>query len=558
MSFQHSFREELRLLKKLSAEVVTRHPNLAPMLSDSADPDVERLFQGTAFLTSMLRQKIDDDFPELINHLIGHVSPHRIIPFPSATIVAFTPKPTLRQSQIISAGTQLASVPVEGSSYIFATASDLEIHPLILDDAAFSHPAGKAPVITLHFQLQNLRLADWAPRSLRLSLAGEYGKAADLYLLLMRHLERVTITPRSGGEAITLSPAYLQPAGVMEGRPGWQLQEYFIIPEKFLALQLSGFERWRDRGSGSAFEVAFHLEKAPPVPCELSTQSFRLFTVPAVNLFRQKVQPVWEDGECLVRGDSSDNCHIHSVDGVTGYLQGGLQRRMYRRASFSDPGGRTDYTYRTIFRRKVMEPGCDVILHMEKPVSALAAEDERLEIDVRCTNGDLSDRIGIGYVRLGTDCSPDCADFENITAVTAEIVPALGNNELWQFYSMLQMQATGVRSREGLVSMLSQFVPEESSATAAATKRLAGILELTVREEDRLTGPSVMRGRELSLKVTRDAFQSMGDLFLFGALLNQFLGQCTRDTTFTRLTVHVAESGEIFSWDPQTGSRGGW
>ena len=69
--FPKYFQEELSNLRELGAEFSKAHPALAPMLSGpQADPDVERLLEGTAFLTSLLRQKLDDEFPEIIHDLL--------------------------------------------------------------------------------------------------------------------------------------------------------------------------------------------------------------------------------------------------------------------------------------------------------------------------------------------------------------------------------------------------------------------------------------------------------------------------------------------------------
>ncbi len=87
------FQEELANLKELGAEFAKAHPSLAPMLSGpTADPDVERLLEGVAFLTALLRQKLDDEFPELINEVMHIIWPHYLKPIPSTTLIAFTPK----------------------------------------------------------------------------------------------------------------------------------------------------------------------------------------------------------------------------------------------------------------------------------------------------------------------------------------------------------------------------------------------------------------------------------------------------------------------------------
>ncbi|MEA5112492.1 MAG: type VI secretion system baseplate subunit TssF, partial [Geobacteraceae bacterium] len=64
-TFIDHYREERAALDKLAARYVEEHPNLAPMMSGPlADQGVERLFEGTAFLNALLRQKLEDDIPE--------------------------------------------------------------------------------------------------------------------------------------------------------------------------------------------------------------------------------------------------------------------------------------------------------------------------------------------------------------------------------------------------------------------------------------------------------------------------------------------------------------
>ena len=114
--FNRYFQQELSYLKELGAEFAEAHPAVAPMLSGpSSDPDVERLLEGVAFLTSQIREKLDDEFPEIIHELIQLIWPHYLRPVPSCSIIVFTPKPALKQSLTVKAGIQVASVPVEGT-----------------------------------------------------------------------------------------------------------------------------------------------------------------------------------------------------------------------------------------------------------------------------------------------------------------------------------------------------------------------------------------------------------------------------------------------------------
>jgi len=92
--FNRYFQQELSSLRELAVEFSKAHPALAPMLEGpTTDPDVERLLEGVAFLTGLVREKIDDEFPEVIQGLMQMAFPHYLKPVPATTIIAFTPKP---------------------------------------------------------------------------------------------------------------------------------------------------------------------------------------------------------------------------------------------------------------------------------------------------------------------------------------------------------------------------------------------------------------------------------------------------------------------------------
>ena len=141
--FNRYFQQELSFLRELGAEYSEAHPAVAPMLSGpSSDPDVERLLEGVAFLTAQVREKLDDEFPEIIHELIQLVWPHYLRPIPSCSIICFTPKPALKQPLKVKSGVQVASVPVEGTVCLFQTCYDTEIHPLVLRETEYIDPAG--------------------------------------------------------------------------------------------------------------------------------------------------------------------------------------------------------------------------------------------------------------------------------------------------------------------------------------------------------------------------------------------------------------------------------
>lgn len=86
---------EMRYLREAAKEFAQTHPDRAAMLdldkAGTPDPYVERLFEGFAFSMGRLREKIDDDLPELTEGLVSMLWPHYLRTIPSLSVVAFTP-----------------------------------------------------------------------------------------------------------------------------------------------------------------------------------------------------------------------------------------------------------------------------------------------------------------------------------------------------------------------------------------------------------------------------------------------------------------------------------
>jgi len=573
MTTRH-YQEELARLKELGAEFAATHPTLAPMLGGpSADPDVERLLEGVAFQTALLRQKLDDDFPEVVHDLVRLVAPHYLRPVPATTIVTFAPKPTLVHPQTIPAGAQLASVPVEGTRCLFRTTSPVELQPLELRDASFDQPAGRAPAITLSLSLTGLRLADWRPRALRLFLADDYPQAADLFLLLSRSLKRIILTPAEGGRPAVLPPQALQPVAFTDDEPlfpwpshafpGYRpLQEYFSAPHRFLFLELSGFERWGDRGTGNGFTVTFELDGLP-LPPRVRRESFALFASPAVNLFPHEAHPILLDHRSehhLVRpaGLTPDHGQVYSVDRVTGFIRGSAEERSYAPFELFRKEHRNAPTFHTTVGTSPLRPGFDIHLAVAYPKGEGLPAAETLSLSLTCTNGSLPEAMRLGDLREPTGSSPECATFRNITPVTPALLPPLGKNLLWRLISHLALDRLSLADGVNLRALLSLYLFEEGRDRAtllADRRRIDGIGEVSATPADRLVGGTCMRGRNIALELRGDHFAGAGDLFLFGSVLDRFLAGSASLNAFTRLTVREMLRGEEYQWPPRLGHQ---
>src|SRR2546426_12157503 len=91
------YQRELTFLRQIGAEFAATYPKIASRLLLEADkcedPHVERLIQAFAFLAARIRHKLDDEFPEITEALLGVLYPHYLAPLPSRSMVQFVLDP---------------------------------------------------------------------------------------------------------------------------------------------------------------------------------------------------------------------------------------------------------------------------------------------------------------------------------------------------------------------------------------------------------------------------------------------------------------------------------
>jgi type VI secretion system protein ImpG len=199
-----------------------------------------------------------------------------------------------------------------------------------------------------------------------------------------------------------------------------------------------------------------------------------------------------------------------------------------------------------------------MFLSVAYPPEAEAPKTETLSIRLMCTNGSLAESLQVGDISLPTSSSPDFAEFENIRPPTINTLPPLGSNLLWRLLSHLSLNYVSLGKAENLRALLELYIfPESRDRTTviANQKRIAGIQGIEAKATNRLVSGIMMRGQEIEVKLRQDHFASEGDLFLFGCVLDYFLGVCASINTFTRLSVEEVVKGERYQWPARVGDR---
>lgn len=570
--FNRYYQDELNKLKSLAVEFSQANPALAPMLSgSSADPDAERILEGVAFLTGLTRQKLDDEFPEFVQELAQLLFPHYLRPIPSCTLVSFSPRGLLSESLNIPAGTKLDSVPVDDTPCRFRTSASVDVQPVTLDSAQLISGSGVAPKIVLSFAMQGLDIAQWANSTIRLFLGGGYVEASKLLLLLINHVRSASVSDSSGkafDSGVTIRHSGFDnellpyPSHAFDGYRN--LQEYFVLPEKFLFVDIDGLGGWSRSARGSSFDISFALERLPEWMPQIRTDSFQLNIVAAVNLFEHAADPISHDhrsSEYRVSPEASNRQHyqIYSVDKVTGFQQGVAKERSYVPfGMLQHSGDQAALSFRTTLRAATVGRGSEVYLSVAYPPSEQPLL-ETLSVQVTCTNRQLPESLKLGDLNRPTSTSPDRMSFRNIRSVTAPINPPAGEALLWRLISHVSLNFLSIASAENLKALLGLYVfseRQEQGQEVANRRRIESIQDVSATPEVRLMGRgSVLRGQKIHIKCRLDYFAGVGDMYLFGCILDRFVGDYAGINSFTRVELEDAFTGAVFKWPPRLGQQ---
>lgn len=314
------YERELTIFRQLGQEFAQAYPKVASRLllepGKCEDPHVERLIQAVAFLAARIHHKIDDEFPEITNALLGLLYPHYLAPIPSMSVAEFTVDPEqgkLTSGYEIPRHTLLYSRPIDGTQCRFRTGYPLTLWPVAVTSARFDLPGrvttgSKAlGLIRLELQCQGgVSFNELQIDRLRFYLDGEGQSGHALYELLLNKTREVWIRPagsKPGGKPVVLPASCLQPVGFGEedgllpypphALMGYRLlQEYFTFPQKFLFVDLTRFPEASQADLGDKAEVLIFLDQVPRADHVISPDNFKLGCTPIVNLFPQIAEPI--------------------------------------------------------------------------------------------------------------------------------------------------------------------------------------------------------------------------------------------------------------------------
>ena len=594
------YNAELRFMREMAGEFARANPKIAGRLRLSSnaieDPHVGRMIEAFAFLAARTRLKLDDEFPELTESMLGILQPHMLAAFPSMSIAEITPPEGLQGEIVLPAGSEIATEPVRSEPVRYRTTYPVSVWPIVLTDARLSGLPLNAP--------RNPRAAA-AAGALRLSLAcsdreGSFGKLGLDTLRVHLHAEaRVahilyelivggTISVALADTAVDRDPVILPASCIRRvgfaddevsvplapaAEPAMALiAEYFAFPDKFLFFDLTGLSAKTLRDGKSTLEIFLYFDRFDPVLERLVTKDrFRLFCTPVINLFRERAEPIR-----LVAGKFEHRIvpdarreatiEVHTVDAVTVTDRAGTVQPYHPFFAVGRPrtGGELRYWHATRRGNPRGDGGDDVFLTTIDTSGAPVADAELVaSIELTCTNRELARALPFGEGRphltiVGAADTVGTATF--LVAPSDPVRARRSRGELWRLISHMSLAHMSVADPDVALAVVKELLTlhdhSDASAGQVTVERLTAVDGRATTARAPAGGHVVfLHGTDVIVEFDDKRLSGSGT-FLLGALLEAVLGSMTAVNTFSRTALRLKGETRVWhQWPARTGTR---
>ncbi len=612
------YNRELGYFRQLGSEFAEQFPKVAARLGmkgiEVADPYVERVLEGAAFLGARVQLKLDAEFPRFSQRLLEVVYPNYLAPTPSAVIVRFAPKQqeaSLGSGFTLPRGTVLRAQITKGEQTAceFQTAHPVTLWPIELAEAWLTGAPSDLPInrvatdrpvrgaIRLRFNTtSDIPVNGLSIARLSLHLAGIDDVASRLYELMTarvlgvmvcgperpvkwhRTLPAHAVSGEGFGDDEALFPYEAR------GFQGYRLlHEYFAFPQRYQFVAIDGLAAALKDAPGQSFELVLLLDRsAPDLERVVDAKQFALFCAPAVNLFQRRsdripvAADVFEHHVVIDRARPLD-FEVYSITQMLGHAPDDNEPQVFRPFYGSISGD--DRTYGRYYSMR-REPrllsdkarrqgprtayiGSEVFVTLVDQAEAPYRADLRqLTVIAQCTNRDLALLMPVGG---RTDFSlVASAPVDSVTVIRGPTrpSPSLAEREItWRMISHLGLNylaLTEVDKQQGAMSLRRMLELYSALADPATRRQIEGVQGVGLKPVTRRMprpGPLVF-GRGVEITVTLDETAFAGAFaFLLGRVLERFFSRHVGLNTFTETVVQSLQRGELARWAPRAGDR---
>ncbi|QKJ85697.1 type VI secretion system protein ImpG [Paramixta manurensis] len=613
------YNRELAYLREMGAEFAERYPKVAGRLGmrgiEVADPYVERLMEGVAFLTSRVQLKMDAEFPRFSQRLLEMIAPNYLAPTPSMAIAEIHPdsnKGDITQGFVVPRGTMMDSQTLKknGVTCSYTTAHDVTLLPLSIKQVELGGVPADIPLGQLGLSQRGavsaLRIRLTCDDSTTLDhvdfdqlvffLSGPDIQALKLLELVMEHqvgifCQTVNKQPRR----VVLPDGALRQEGFepeqallpddLRNFDGYRLlQEYFAFPARFQFLSISQLRPILKQAQGiREFEIIVLLDKTDAaLERVVDASHLALHCTPVINLFpkvaeRKKISASQHEYHLVVDNIRPLDYEIFSVQKLYASSDERREEQVFRPfwSTFSRDGGdfgayfsvrreqRTLSEHAQRYGTRTGYIGSEVFLSLvDERHSPWQEELRYLTADVMCTSRDLP--LMLLQQEQGNFLLPDSVPSSKLTMRKGPTPPRPALAEgltTWRLISQLQMNYLSLMDGDdgsGAAALRQLLGLYANLAEAPVARQIEGIRHCVLKPVHRRVpepGPIVFaRGIGIELNVDEQAFSGSSP-WLLGSVLERVFSRLVAANSFTEMTLTSQQRGDVGYWPPRMGKR---
>ncbi|KAA8998175.1 type VI secretion system baseplate subunit TssF [Affinibrenneria salicis] len=616
------YNRELAYLREMGAEFAERYPKVAGRLNmrgiEVADPYIERLMEGFAFLTSRIQLKMDAEFPRFSQRLLEMIAPNYLAPTPSMAIAELTPdsaKGDLSNGFLVPRGTMMESQTLKknGVTCSYTTAHDVTLHPVTIKQVELSGIPADLPLSQLGFSQQGIQSAlrirlecydsvyldHLNINQLIFFLSGPDIQAQSLLELIMQHnVGIVCQVPGESGEPpryLTLPEENLKHEGFdseqallpgdLRNFDGYRLlQEYFAFPARLQFFSISGMRSLlKQTQNQRVFDIIILLDHSNAKLEQVVDKShLALHCTPVINLFpknaeRLKIHEGVNEYHLVVDNIRPLDYEIFSVQKLYATDSDRQHEQLFRPfwSTFGQDNGNYGAYFSLRREQRVLSEstrrygtrtgyiGSEVFLSLVDEQHAPWRSDLKyLSAQVMCTSRDLP--LLLIQQNQGAFAMPDSVPIRQVSlrkGPTPPRPPLAEGAAVWRLISHLQMNYLSLMDGEpqqGASALRQLLGLYANMAEPAIARQIEGIRHCTLKPVYRRIpepGPIVFgRGVGIELEVDEQPFSGSSP-WLLGSVLERLFSRLVAINIFTEMSLSSQQRGEIGFWPARMGKK---
>lgn len=611
------YNQELRYLREMGGEFAREFPKIAGRLGmegmEVADPYVERLIEGAAFLAARVQLKQDAEYPQLSQRLLEMICPNLSAPIPSMLVARINPAsdPNLINGFRIARGHTLIGpeTAMSRTRCEFRTAQDVVLTPvkvggaeyfLSAADLALSNlPLPERPRSGVRLRLQlpaGLAFSQLKTGTLRFYLGGLADVALRLHELITGCCVGVLAGAggRDGAGRLFLNASQVRDVGfgdeeamlpvTLRGLAGTRLmQEYFAFPQRFLFIDVAGLGAAFAQTNGNGFEIVLLFNRyVAPLEGAVEADNFQLHCVPAINLFERRADRLHLDEgatsyHLVPERTASLDYEVFDILSVKGFREDSEEQNFLPLFAAPQDEPASERAYYSAAREPRLPSdrakregprsgyvGTETFLSLvdarERPVGGALRQ---LAVQLRCTNRDLPLFMPTGQAG-GELILNESAPIDTIQITAGPSRPQSAMREggvAWRLLGLLSLNYLSLLDSDpesGAQTLRELLTLFAGGADVGLKRQIEGVRSVGVKPVVRrhpVAGPiAFSRGLEVRVTVDDLSFEG-GSAALLASVLHQYFSRHVSMNSFVQTVLASVTRGDVMRWAPRLGAR---